>query len=55
MQILHSNGFTEDEINERKAVIYSNTITSLAAILRAMDNVLDIHLDDTEKDVCGFI
>uniref|UniRef100_A0A914W0R5 Uncharacterized protein n=1 Tax=Plectus sambesii TaxID=2011161 RepID=A0A914W0R5_9BILA len=51
MQILHSNGFTEDEINERKAVVYSNTVTSLAAILRAMDSVLDIPLEDTEKEM----
>uniref|UniRef100_A0A915N713 G-protein alpha subunit n=1 Tax=Meloidogyne javanica TaxID=6303 RepID=A0A915N713_MELJA len=36
MQILHSNGFTEEEINERKAVVYSNTVTSMAAILKVM-------------------
>lgn len=50
MQILHSNGFTEEEINERRSVVYSNTITSMAAILRAMDNVLHIPLDDAAKE-----
>uniref|UniRef100_A0A915AS55 Uncharacterized protein n=1 Tax=Parascaris univalens TaxID=6257 RepID=A0A915AS55_PARUN len=48
--ILHSNGFTEDEINERKAVVYNNTVTSIVAILRAMDNVLHIQLEDPEKE-----
>jgi G-protein alpha subunit len=36
MQILHANGFTEEEIAERRAVVYSNTVTSMAAILKAM-------------------
>ncbi len=50
-RILHSNGFTEDEINERKAVVYSNTTTSICAILRAMENVLHIQLDDADNEV----
>ncbi|CAD5223452.1 unnamed protein product [Bursaphelenchus okinawaensis] len=50
MQILHSNGFTEEEIAERKAVVYSNTVTSMAAILRAMDNVLHIPLEDSARE-----
>uniref|UniRef100_A0A915NDL8 G-protein alpha subunit n=1 Tax=Meloidogyne floridensis TaxID=298350 RepID=A0A915NDL8_9BILA len=50
MQILHSNGFTEEEINERKAVVYSNTVTSMAAILKAMDNVLHMPMDDASKE-----
>ncbi|KAF7634439.1 hypothetical protein Mgra_00006194 [Meloidogyne graminicola] len=50
MQILHSNGFTEEEINERKSVIYSNTVTSMSAILKAMDNVLHMPIDDHSKE-----
>lgn len=50
-RILHSNGFTEEEIAERKSVVYSNTVTSMAAILKAMDNVLHVPLDDPEKEV----
>uniref|UniRef100_A0A158P897 Uncharacterized protein n=1 Tax=Angiostrongylus cantonensis TaxID=6313 RepID=A0A158P897_ANGCA len=38
--ILHSNGFTEEEINEKKAIVYSN----------AMDNVLHIPLEDSSKE-----
>jgi hypothetical protein len=51
MQILHSNGFSEEEIAERKAVVYSNTVTSMAAILKAMDNVLHIPLEDSSREV----
>lgn len=46
MQIAHANGFTEEEIAERKAVIYSNTVTSMSAILKAMDNILQIPFED---------
>lgn len=51
---MHSNGFTEEEIAERKAVIYSNTVTSMAAILKAMDNILQVPLDDPKKNVNVF-
>ncbi|VDN04883.1 unnamed protein product [Thelazia callipaeda] len=51
MQILHNNGFTEDEINERKAVVYNNTVTSMCAMLRAMDNILHLPLKDSNKEV----
>jgi len=50
MQILHSNGFSEEEIAERKAVVYSNTVTSMAAILRAMDNILHVPLEDPDRE-----
>ncbi|KAK0409563.1 hypothetical protein QR680_004622 [Steinernema hermaphroditum] len=50
MQILHKNGFTEEEVNEKKAVVYNNIITSIAAILKAMDNVLHIPLEDPDKE-----
>ncbi|CAJ0589867.1 unnamed protein product [Cylicocyclus nassatus] len=50
MQILHSNGFTEEEINEKKAIVYNNVVTSMCTILKAMDNVLHIPLEDGEKE-----
>uniref|UniRef100_A0A1I7XLK1 G-protein alpha subunit n=1 Tax=Heterorhabditis bacteriophora TaxID=37862 RepID=A0A1I7XLK1_HETBA len=50
MQILHSNGFTEEEINEKKAIVYNNTVTSMCTILKAMDNILHIPLEDSEKE-----
>ncbi|VDO70057.1 unnamed protein product [Heligmosomoides polygyrus] len=34
MQILHSNGFTEEEINEKKAIVYSNVVSSICTILK---------------------
>lgn len=49
-RILHSNGFSEEEIAERKAVVYSNTVTSMAAILRAMDNILHVPLEDPDRE-----
>ena len=54
-RILHSNGFTEDEINEKKAIIYNNTTASMCTILRAMDNVLHIRLNDSSLEVRGFL
>ncbi|WKY10671.1 hypothetical protein Q1695_002774 [Nippostrongylus brasiliensis] len=84
MQILHSNGFTEEEINEKKAIVYNNVTSSMCTILKnilitsaqsplhqrslpypiylirattlytsyqkAMDNVLHIPLEDSEKE-----
>ncbi|VDO67145.1 unnamed protein product [Haemonchus placei] len=50
MQILHSNGFTEEEINEKKAIVYNNVVSSMCTILKAMDNVLHIPLEDSEKE-----
>ncbi|KAE9421563.1 hypothetical protein Angca_004721 [Angiostrongylus cantonensis] len=51
MQILHSNGFTEEEINEKKAIVYSNVTASICTILKAMDNVLHIPLEDSSKEI----
>ncbi|CEF68966.1 Guanine nucleotide-binding protein G(k) subunit alpha [Strongyloides ratti] len=50
MQLLHSSGFTEEEINERKAVVYSNVISSMATILRAMDNVLQLPIENSSLE-----
>lgn len=33
-RILHSNGFTEEEINEKKAIVYSNVVSSICTILK---------------------
>lgn len=37
--------------NGFRSVVYSNTVTSMAAILKAMDSVLHIPLDDGGKEV----
>uniref|UniRef100_A0A914UNT9 G-protein alpha subunit n=1 Tax=Plectus sambesii TaxID=2011161 RepID=A0A914UNT9_9BILA len=50
MQILHKNGFTEAEYEEKTEIVYSNTVTSMAAILRAM-GAMNLSLDsDREID-----
>ncbi|PAV61455.1 hypothetical protein WR25_11308 isoform B [Diploscapter pachys] len=49
MQILHSNGFTEEEVNEKRAIVYNNTVSSMCTILKAMDNVLHLPLEDSDK------
>ncbi|CAJ0950925.1 unnamed protein product, partial [Mesorhabditis belari] len=50
MQILHSNGFTEDEINEKKAIIFGNTVSSMCTILKAMDTILKLQIDPIRED-----
>lgn len=42
MKIIHDNGFTRDECKQYRPVVYSNTIQSLAAIIKGMD-VLGIN------------
>jgi len=48
MKIIHDNGFTEEDHRRFKPVIYSNTITSLLAMLRAMEK-LRIPLGDEKR------
>lgn len=39
MKIIHKNGYSEQECMEFKAVIYSNTLQSILAIVKAMDTL----------------
>ncbi|OAF71248.1 Guanine nucleotide-binding protein G(o) subunit alpha, partial [Intoshia linei] len=45
MKIIHEGGFTEEDNRQYKPVVYSNTIQSLAAIIRAMPHLLIIYND----------
>ncbi|KAI6229805.1 Guanine nucleotide binding protein (G-protein) domain containing protein [Aphelenchoides fujianensis] len=36
MRILHSNGFTADEIHQQRAVVYSNTVHAMQQLIKAM-------------------
>lgn len=36
MRILHSNGFTSDEIHQQRAVVYSNTLHAMQELIKAM-------------------
>ena len=52
VRIIHENGFTRDECKQYKPVVYSNTIQSLAAIIRGMD-ILGINFHNPSRRVGG--
>lgn len=52
-RIIHEDGFSGDDVKQYKPVVYSNTIQSLAAILRAMDS-LGIEFGDKDRKVSHF-
>lgn len=49
-RIIHESGFTPEDFKQYRPVVYSNTIQSLVAILRAMPN-LNISYSSTEREV----
>jgi len=49
-RIIHEQGYTQEECLSYKPVIYSNTIQSLMAIVKAMQQ-LNIDFGDTERSV----
>jgi guanine nucleotide-binding protein G(o) subunit alpha len=49
-RIIHESGFTSDDFKQYRPVVYSNTIQSLVAILRAMPN-LGISFANNEREV----
>ncbi|RWS03580.1 heterotrimeric G protein alpha subunit B-like protein [Dinothrombium tinctorium] len=48
-RIIHDSGFTQEDFKQYKPVVYSNTIQSMVAILRAMPN-LGISFSNNEKE-----
>ncbi|CAJ0950258.1 unnamed protein product, partial [Mesorhabditis belari] len=38
MRILHNNGFTEEELEQQKIVVYNNTVNAMGSLLKAMQN-----------------
>lgn len=48
MKIIHEDGFSGDDVKQFKPVVYSNTIQSLSAILRAMET-LGIEYSDKDR------
>ncbi|CAO2610483.1 Guanine nucleotide-binding protein G(o) subunit alpha [Lemmus lemmus] len=48
MKIIHEDGFSGEDVKQYKPVVYSNTIQSLAAIVRAMDT-LGVEYGDKER------
>jgi len=49
MKIIHEQGFTAEDFKQYRPVVYSNTIQSLVAILRAMPN-LNIAFTNNERE-----
>ena len=52
MKIIHETGYSPEECQHYRPVVYSNTIQSLVAILRAMPN-LGIVFANTDREVGG--
>ncbi|XP_063905371.1 guanine nucleotide-binding protein G(o) subunit alpha isoform X3 [Zophobas morio] len=52
MKIIHESGFTSEDFKQYRPVVYSNTIQSLVAILRAMPN-LGISYGNNEREIDG--
>ncbi|KHN83917.1 Guanine nucleotide-binding proteinalpha-15 subunit [Toxocara canis] len=49
-RILHKNGFSEAEFNEKREIIYSNIVTGMASILRALPQ-FGYNLESTEREM----
>ena len=49
-RIIHENGYSEEERAQYKPVVFSNTVQSLLAILRAMEK-LGIGFGNSEREV----
>lgn len=49
MKIIHDSGFSTEDFKQYKPVVYSNTIQSMVAILRAMPN-LGIGFSNNERE-----
>uniref|UniRef100_A0A8C3T7Y7 Adenylate cyclase-inhibiting G alpha protein n=1 Tax=Chelydra serpentina TaxID=8475 RepID=A0A8C3T7Y7_CHESE len=50
MKIIHEAGYSEEECKQYKAVVYSNTIQSIIAIIRAMGRLKIDFGDPTRAD-----
>lgn len=50
MKIIHETGYSQEECEQYRPVVYSNTIQSLMAIIRAMGQ-LRIDFADPNKTV----
>ncbi|GMR31933.1 hypothetical protein PMAYCL1PPCAC_02128 [Pristionchus mayeri] len=49
MRILHDHGFSESEVETQKGVIYNNTVTAMACILRELGK-LQLQLENPTKE-----
>lgn len=51
MKIIHETGYSQDECEQYRPVVYSNTIQSLMAIIRAMGQLRIDFADAAKTDV----
>ena len=49
MKLIHEGGYTRDECESFKEIIYSNTVQSMRVILEAMES-LELPLDTQENE-----
>lgn len=52
VRIIHEDGYSEEECKQYRAVVYSNTIQSIIAVIRAMGR-LKIDFGDAARAVSG--
>lgn len=52
MKILHQDGFSEEERKSFKPVVYTNTVQSMVAIVKAMES-LQIAYEDNDREADG--
>jgi len=53
MKIIHETGYSKEECEQYRPVVFSNTIQSLMAIIRAM-GILRIDFSDPSRTVNKF-
>lgn len=53
MKIIHETGYSKEECEQYRPVVFSNTIQSLMAIIRAM-GILRIDFSDPNRTVSTF-
>lgn len=51
MKIIHMDGYSKEDFEQYREVVYSNTIQSLATIIRAMETLnIPFGSSDRERD-----
>jgi hypothetical protein len=51
MKIIHMDGYSKEDFEQYREVVYSNTIQSLATIIRAMETLnIQFGSSDRERD-----
>lgn len=49
MKIIHMDGYSKEDFEQYREVVYSNTIQSLATIIRAMET-LNVSFGSVDRD-----